>query len=35
MRLWEEYEDELRPLRAMLIEEGIPETELARQPAAP
>jgi tetratricopeptide (TPR) repeat protein len=34
IRLWEKYEDELRPLRAMLIEEGIPETELARQPAA-
>jgi tetratricopeptide (TPR) repeat protein len=28
IRLWEKYEDELRPLRAMLIEEGIPETEL-------
>jgi len=35
LRLWEKYQDELRPLRAMLIEEGIPETELARQPAAP
>jgi tetratricopeptide (TPR) repeat protein len=35
IRLWEKYEDELRPLRAMLIEEGIPESELARQPAAP
>lgn len=34
VRLWERYEDELRPLRAMLIEEGIPEAELARQPAA-
>jgi tetratricopeptide (TPR) repeat protein len=33
VRLWEKYEDELRPLRAMLIEEGIPEAELARQPA--
>ena len=31
IRLWERYEDELRPLRAMLVEEGIPETELARQ----
>jgi tetratricopeptide (TPR) repeat protein len=29
MRLWEKYQDELRPLRAMLVEEGIPEPELA------
>jgi hypothetical protein len=34
LRLWEKYEDELRPLRAMLVEEGIPETELARRPTA-
>jgi tetratricopeptide (TPR) repeat protein len=34
LRLWEKYEDELRPLRAMLVEEGIPATELARRPAA-
>jgi Flp pilus assembly protein TadD len=34
IRLWEKYEEQLRPLRAMLIEEGIPATELARRPAA-
>jgi tetratricopeptide (TPR) repeat protein len=34
LRLWEKYEDELRPLHAMLVEEGIPEMELARRPGA-
>jgi hypothetical protein len=34
LRLWEKYEDELRPLHAMLVEEGIPELELARRPGA-
>ena len=31
LRLWEKYQAELQPLHSMLVEEGIPETELARR----